>query len=175
MPWPHDPVEFEPVLDADEIPSSFRGVVERLWNHGNVVIVGRGSQSILADKPNTFHVRIVASIDDRVEQIITSEGLTYPEALKHIQVIDKQRAGYLKHHYHANWTDTELYDMVLNTSLMGIEQAVQTIIAAVKHQEGEQKKQGRAEHPLVAHNPKTVNGNTEINKHIIERELPRAL
>lgn len=131
-------------------------------------------QNILAGKPNTFHVRIVAAIDDRVEQITASEGLTYPEALKQIQAIDKQRACYLKHHYHADWTDAEPYDLVLNTSFMGIEQAVQTIIAAVQHQESELEEPGVDERPLDKPNPRIVSS-SEINTYTLERELPRAL
>ena len=135
LEWSVEPVEVELPLDADEVVSFFRHVIESLWQRDNVVIVGRGSQMILAEKPNTFHVRVVASIDDRVEQVMDSQGLIYPKVVKEIRDIDKQRACYLKHYYDADWAVAKFYHLVLNTSLMSIEQAVRTIITAVRHQE----------------------------------------
>jgi cytidylate kinase len=134
LDWPYASIESEPKLEADEVMAFFRHVVERLWKRGNVVIVGRGSQKILAAKPDTLHLRFIASLSDRSQKVMGQEGISFAEALKRVEEVDKQRAHHLKHHYDADWDDPRLYHLVLNTSLMTTEQAVQTIITAVQYQ-----------------------------------------
>ena len=145
LEWSADSTEVAPTLDADKVISFFRHVIESLWKRDNVVIVGRGSQMILAAKPNTSHLRFLAPIDDRIEQIMEGEGILYPKALKRIQAIDKQRADYLKHCYDADWADPKLYHLVLNTGSMDAEQAAKVIITAVRHQENQPREGGEVE------------------------------
>jgi cytidylate kinase len=163
LEWSLDSAEEAPALDADKVTSLFREIIESLWKRGNVVIVGRGSQRILDDKPGTFHVRVMASINDRVEAVIASEGLIYPKALKRIKTIDKQRGCYLKHYYRANWADAALYNLVLNTSFMSVEQAVRTTITAVYRQQNEHSEQGDAL-AFDERNPMVVNDDGEMNR-----------
>ncbi|MCZ6680815.1 MAG: cytidylate kinase-like family protein [Candidatus Poribacteria bacterium] len=143
LQWLSDTSEEEGALqqqlapDANEVAAFFRQVIEKLWQLGNVVIVGRGGQKILAGKSKTLHVRFVGLVKDRSKTVMTEEGIAFPDALKQIERIDKQRLNYFKHYFEADWADPTLYHMVLNTSFMSIAQAVQTIIAAVRHQEEE--------------------------------------
>ena len=121
--------ETKPIPSADDVLMFIRDVVEKLWKRGNVVIVGRGGQKILATKSNTLHLRFVGAIGDRKKRLTADEDI----ALKKMQDIDKLRARYLKHHYGTDWNSTDLYHLVLNTSLMSGEQAVNTVIAAIEH------------------------------------------
>jgi Ala-tRNA(Pro) deacylase len=130
-PTPEGP----PMPDADEFLGFIRHVIEKLWERGNVVVIGRGSQKILAGKPNVLHLRFIAPIDDRCKAVMAAEGTTAVEALKKIEAIDKLRAHYLERSYDADWGDATLYDLVLNTSSMSPEQTVDVIVAAVQHQE----------------------------------------
>ena len=135
--WSLDPVGVEPILNADKVVSFFRHVVESLWARDDVVIVGRGSQRILAEKPNTLHLRFIAPIADRIDQVMAGEGVVYSQASKKIETIDKQRAHYLKHYYNADWADARLYHLVVNTSLMSVEQGAKVILTAVHHLEND--------------------------------------
>lgn len=119
-------------LDANQVTESFRHVVENLWGRGNVVIVGRGSQKILAAKPDTFHLSFIGRIGVRAETVMAEEQVTYEEALEKIQTIDEQRSHYLKHYYDVYWENPRLYHMIINTSLMSVEQAVKVIVAMVR-------------------------------------------
>ncbi len=131
--WAPGYVEKEPILDANEVIPVFRDVVEKLWKRDNVVIVGRGSQKILAAKPNTFHVRFVGRLNDRKKEVMAKENLSADEALKKIDAIDEQRAHYLKHYYDVELADPRFYHLLINTSLMSTEQAANLIITAVQH------------------------------------------
>ena len=127
-----EPVENEPRLDPESVTAFFHQVVEELWRRDNVVIVGRGSQKILAARPRTLHVRFVATIQDRCKQIMAADSLTHVEAAKKILAIDKGRANYLKQHRDADWTDAILYHLVINTSLIPVNQAVKIITQALR-------------------------------------------
>ena len=130
-------VNREPILDAHEVTAFFRHVVEMLWERGNVVMVGRGSQKILAAKPNTLHLSFVGKIGVRTETVMAQENVVHEEALKKIQTIDKQRAHYLKQYYDVSWEDPRLYHMTINTSLMSVESAVQIIVVMVHQMKGD--------------------------------------
>ncbi len=137
------PVERDTAFEEDLIPTEaetlgfFQHVIEKLWKLDNVVIVGRGSQMILANLPNTLHVRFIAPVADRIERIIEDQGIVYPLAEKEIEAADKQQAQYIKYSYDADWADTKHYDLVLNTGSMSDEQAAKVIITAARNQETE--------------------------------------
>ncbi|MCZ6676147.1 MAG: cytidylate kinase-like family protein [Candidatus Poribacteria bacterium] len=102
-------LESQSALDAKEVLTFTQHVVEKLWERGNVVIVGRGSQKILAAKPGTFHVHVIGATGDRSKQIMAEEGISYAEARKKVGIIDRQRADYLKHNYDADWCDADFW------------------------------------------------------------------
>lgn len=135
LDWSISPIENEPRLDPESVTAFFHQVVEELWRRDNVVIVGRGSQRILASNPHTLHVRFVGSIQDRCKQVMAADSLTHVEAAKKILAIDKGRAHYLKHHHNADWTEATLYHLVINTSLIPVNQAVKIITLALRHVE----------------------------------------
>ncbi len=137
------PVERDTAFEEDLIPTEaetlgfFQHVIEKLWKLDNVVIVGRGSQMILANLPNTLHVRFTAPVADRIERIIADQGIVYPLAQKEVEDADKQQAQYIKYSYDADWADPKHYDLVLNTGSMSDEQAAKVIITAIRNQETE--------------------------------------
>jgi cytidylate kinase len=137
------PVERDAAFEDDLIPTEtevlgfFQHIIEKLWKMDNVVIVGRGSQIILADTPNTLHARCVAPLADRIERVMEDQGIVYPLAEREIEAVDKQHAQYIRHCYDADWADTKHYDLVLNTGSMSDEQAAKVIITAIHNQEAE--------------------------------------
>ena len=135
LDWSIGPIESEPRLDPESVTAFFQQVVEELWRRDDVVIVGRGSQRILSSKPHTLHVRFVGTIQDRCKQVMATDSLTHVEAAKKILAIDKGRAHYLKHHHDAEWTDSTLYHLVINTSMIPINQAVTIITSALDNAE----------------------------------------
>ena len=135
LDWSIGPIENEKRLDPESVTAFFHQVVEELWRRDDVVIVGRASQKILASKPHTLHVRFVGTMQDRCKQVMAADSLTHVEAAKKIMAIDKGRAHYLKHHHDADWTDSTLYHLVINSSLIPIDQAVKIIKLSLRDME----------------------------------------
>lgn len=90
----------------------------QLARMGNVVIVGRGANIITSKLKNTFHVRLIASLEKRVEHIKSLMELSEKEALSYIKKEDENRKKYLKSYFHVDADDPLLYHMTVNTDLL---------------------------------------------------------
>src|SRR5437899_3041207 len=94
---------------------------------GHVMIVGRASQVLLAELRDVLHVRIIAPFEKRVAYVMQREGVDHHTAESRIHMKDHDRARYLQVEYHQKMEDAHLYDIVLNTSLLDLESAVEVI------------------------------------------------
>jgi cytidylate kinase len=103
----------------------------QLARMGNVVIVGRGANIITSKLKNTFHVRLIASLEKRVEHIKSIMNISEKEALAHIKKEDENRKQYLKSYFHVDIDDPLLYHMTVNTDLLTHEGAAYLIAEAV--------------------------------------------
>ncbi len=103
----------------------------QLARMGNVVIVGRGANIITSKLKNTFHVRLIASLEKRVEHIKSLLDINEKEALAHIKKEDENRKQYLKSYFRVDIEDPLLYHMTVNTDLLTHEGAAYLIAEAV--------------------------------------------
>ena len=103
----------------------------QLARMGNVVIVGRGANIITSKLSNAFHVRLIASIEKRIEHMQSLMGFTEKEALDYIKTEDENRKKYLKSYFHVDIEDPLLYHMVVNTDLLTHKGAAYLIAEAV--------------------------------------------
>ena len=121
------------IIPFETFPSEkeYRNVVNKLVRaaivQGQVVIVGRASQVILAELQNVLHVRILAPFEKRVACVMQREGVDYHTAESRIHAKDRDRARHLQREYHQKLEDGHLYDLVVNTSLLDLESAVEII------------------------------------------------
>jgi cytidylate kinase len=114
-------------------------VVEGAIAGGQVVIVGRGSQVILGDRRDVMHVRIVARLAHRIAYVMKREGLDRVSAQNRIQVKDQDRTRYLQTYYHRRPDDTALYDLSVNTSIIGLDNVVELILQALERKAAQLK------------------------------------
>jgi CMP/dCMP kinase len=125
---PPMPILTDPVLYHEALSR----VVEGAVTGGPVVIIGRGSQVILANRRDAMHVRIVAGLEHRIAYVMKREGLDRASAQNRIQVKDQDRMRYLQSQYHRRPDDTALYDLVVNTSIIDLDSAVDLILLALE-------------------------------------------
>ncbi len=120
-----------PILDTDTYRLIVEEVIRSIAAEQSAVILGRAGQIILRDLPDALHVRIVADLEHRVKWVMEHQNLDRCASLKLIKDTDRRRADYLKSYYKAEWTDPQLYDLVLNTSRLGVENCADIILHAV--------------------------------------------
>ena len=98
---------------------------------GHVVIVGRASQVILAGLPDVLHVRIIAPFEQRVATVMRREGLDRHSAEARIRRKEHERARYLERQSRHKAEEAQLYDLVLKTSRLDLESAVDLICSSL--------------------------------------------
>jgi cytidylate kinase len=106
-------------------------VVQDLAGSGNVVIIGRGSNMILADLPGVFNVSLVAPIEARIENIMRREELSKEEATAYVENLEEARVTFFRKFFKVNANDPTLYHMVLNTGFLSPTVGAQVIAKAV--------------------------------------------
>jgi cytidylate kinase len=98
---------------------------------GGAVLIGRAGNIVTAKLPNVLHVRLVAPLEDRIERICRDDHKT-PEAARRFCLEEEQaRTRYVKTYFHADINDALLYHLVINTSLVGCNNAARMIGDAV--------------------------------------------
>jgi cytidylate kinase len=103
-------------------------VMTSMANEGGCVFVGRGAQIVLKNHPKAFHVMLVAEHEDRVKFLLDRYGLSRPEAERMIKDKEKQRAAVASNIFGQNIDDLGLYHLVLNTSRVRFDWAVDSVI-----------------------------------------------
>lgn len=119
-------------VDDRTLAEATRRVIESLAGSGNCVILGRGAQAALADRPDACHISLVGDVADRTRRIAQWQGVDERAARRLCEQVDAERAGYLKRFYSRDIRDPLLYDCVLNTSGLGVEGALPIAVAVVR-------------------------------------------
>src|SRR5581483_10015454 len=100
--------------------------------HGRLVLVGRGAQSLLAQRPDALHVYVVASKPWRVRLAIERLGLDRATAEKTLDETDRRRDEYVKAYYGRKRDDLSNYDVVVNTERLGLDGAAALVVAEAR-------------------------------------------
>jgi cytidylate kinase len=97
---------------------------------GRAVIVGRGAHLILPLE-RCLRVRIIASLEVRIQRVASGGGLPLREAASLIAETDRQRAQFIREHFQQSDSNPLLYDLVINTTELSLDSAADLIIRAV--------------------------------------------
>ena len=85
------------------------------------VFIGRLADWILKDRKDVLNVFITAPDDDRVAHIMETEGVKEAQAQKLMMQIDKMRNNYYSYFTDRKWQHTKDRDLIINSSLLGID------------------------------------------------------
>ena len=122
----------ESEINSESFTKHVATILKGLAEEKKVVIVGRAGQFILQDVEHAFHVRIVAGKAFRIKHIKDRYNISERAAKDMIKKSDSMRSHYIVHNFHADWNDDDYYHLVLNTSKLDIDEAVDLITRAVK-------------------------------------------
>jgi CMP/dCMP kinase len=118
------------LADAESIRKITEDLIKDAAQHGNCVIVGRGSAYYLHEYPNVFHVFVYAPLENKVRRL-QSRGKSEKEAIELAQTVDEDRAAFIKQHFGVEWPPRQFFHMMVN-SAMGDENTVDTILGAMR-------------------------------------------
>jgi cytidylate kinase len=122
-------------LNLDRYISTLRSVIQSIAARGNVVILGRGSQVILAGHPNVVHVWVIAPKEQRVQRLVEQDGMSPEDAARRIKDSDSSRAAFHHRFFKVDAESADLYDLTVNRGRIAVDTAVRMIALAVKDRE----------------------------------------
>ncbi len=98
----------------------------------NVVYHGLAGHFLLKGVPHVLKVRIIADLEDRVQEEMKRENISAGEARRILQKDDQERRKWSKHVYGVDTWDPSLYDLLIKIKLITVDGAVDIIKCALK-------------------------------------------
>ena len=104
------------VVDSESILKITERVVQHAAKAGEAVIVGRGSQQFLRNRPDTFRVFLYAPREDKVRRLL-ARGKSDEEAEQLVDTVDRERADFIQKYFRVEWPDRAIYHTMINTTI----------------------------------------------------------
>ena len=98
---------------------------------GNVILIGRGAAVITRRLDYVFHVRLVGSLERRVQHILEVEHISHKAAQELVLRGDQGRRRYLRKYFNQDNDDPLLYHLIINTDQVPYEEAARMIAYAI--------------------------------------------
>jgi cytidylate kinase len=117
------------LVDSETILRITRRVVEHAAERGNCVIVGRGSQQFLKNRPDTMRVFLYAPREDKVRRLL-ARGKSEQEAEQLVDTVDRERTDFIQKYFNVEWPDRSIYHGMMNTAI-GDEAVLQIILTVL--------------------------------------------
>ena len=129
---PYYPPSIDPGSLNDRVFKMQAELIKEKAASENCVIVGRCGNYILEDMENAIHVFIYADEEAKIVRTMERHQLNRDEATKRMKKIDKQRRAYYQYYTEWRWARTEGFDIMLNSSKLGIYATVAAIKTLVE-------------------------------------------
>jgi len=116
---------------ADELRRLIERAIIEIARRGQVVIVAHGASFALRGRPDTLRVHVVASQPTRIRRLsLGTKLVNEDEYVEMIAESDRQRAKYLARFYDVPEELPTLYDLLINTDALDLEQAAAAVVGA---------------------------------------------
>jgi cytidylate kinase len=93
----------------------------------DLVYHGYAGHLLIGDITHVIRVRVIASMEYRINAAIERENLSRKEAISMIKKLDKQSINWTRFLYGVDWQDPSLYDIVMNLDRISVEGAADII------------------------------------------------
>lgn len=125
----------EPQLSDQVYLKTMTTLIRELAARGDIVLLGRGSQMILADMPSALHVLCIAPARLRAMRLAEREGIGLEDATRRMVESDRARCAFYKKFWKVSVEDPSLYDLTVDTSRLSFEAAAELIAQASRLKE----------------------------------------
>ena len=102
-------------------------IIAQMADDGDVVILGRGSQYILNDHPDAYHVLLIDTFENRVRFMQKNYDLSQARATQAVKNEDKRRLNLYKKLGKTDYDNPDLYHLVLNMNRIHLDKALQLV------------------------------------------------
>ena len=109
-------------------------IISQMAEDGNVLFLDRGSQYILNDHPDAFHILLLNSFENRVKFMLERYNMTAHQATKVVKSEEKRRVSLYRKIGKQDYEQPALYHLVMNMAKVELDLAVETIIRLAQTQ-----------------------------------------
>jgi len=102
-------------------------IIAQIADEGEAVIMGRGSQYILDDHPDAYHVLLINEVDNRVKFLIEQYKLSERQATQLVNSEDRRRSNLYRKLGKQDYDSPTLYHLVLNMGKLDMESAMDLV------------------------------------------------
>ena len=88
------------------------------------IISGLGAQIIFRKHASAGHIKIHGSIARRTQQLMKEHNLVEDDAKRILELTDRRHKKYIHLLYHEDWSNSLLYDLIVNTDNITLVQAL---------------------------------------------------
>ncbi|MGN1134218.1 MAG: AAA family ATPase [Oscillospiraceae bacterium] len=99
--------------------------IKKIADEGPCVIVGRCADYVLEDYDNVINFFVMADMADKKKRICSRYDIEKNKVEDFIKKTDKRRANYYNYYTDKKWGTAKNYDLCVNSSKIGIENAVE--------------------------------------------------
>jgi cytidylate kinase len=99
------------------------------------VISGLGAQIIFRNHPDALHIKIIGSLERRIERLAGSVNLTESDAQKIIENTDRRHRRYIQMIYGRDWSDPDLYQLTINTDTLSAGECAELLSVFLENRE----------------------------------------
>lgn len=112
------------------VDKTLRSMVLDELAKGGVVIEGRSALMGL-DRPATLKVFVYRLSEERAVRVAERRKIEVEEAMEEIRISDEERRNLVRNLFKREWMDPSIYDIMISTSRLSFEDAVEVIKLAL--------------------------------------------
>ena len=117
---------------ANRVQIAQIGVIKQIAEQGKCVIIGRGADYILRDRDDCLNVFVRADMKFRANRVIKNYGETDVKIEDRLRDKDARRRVFYRSFAMREWGAMENYNLMLDSSVIGIEKCADIICQIVK-------------------------------------------
>lgn len=106
-------------------------IIRNMAKKGPCVVIGRCADFLFKDNPNCFRVFIRSDKESAHRRVINQYHISEDKADDEINRVNQERANHYWRYTRKHWGNTDNYDLVVNSSKIGIDGAVNIIKEAI--------------------------------------------
>lgn len=117
---------------ANRVQIAQIGVIKQIAEEGNCVIIGRGADYILREREDCLNVFVRADMKYRAKRVIENYGETNVKIEERLRDKDTRRRVFYRSFTMREWGAIENYNLMLDSSVIGIENCADIICQVAK-------------------------------------------
>lgn len=125
------PISMNPSHD-DAIFVSESRIIRNLAMKKPCVVIGRCANWILRNDKKAFRIFVTSNREDAVRRVMKKDGIDAEAAGKRIEQINTGRNNHYFQYTGRRWTDARDYDLVVNTSVLGLEECADIVVECIE-------------------------------------------